>query len=156
MKTCFLSVFMGLFIEDAKKEHENITDQIFLTSTEPTTQRTLIVEGNAYSVWVYVLSIDKESVDFEGYLCSLIDPKLSLDLPFEKKNGSKVSLPASLANSYSYVKDLNRKDIKVVWNKELVSIYIKNTPYLVMNLSTKMCYSKALSKDCSYGNALFS
>lgn len=154
MKAFFLSVFNGFFIRGTKKDYEDVDDYIFLTSTDPDTQRTLIIEGNSHAVWAYMLSVDKESIDFKGFLCNLVDRHLLPNRPSKNKDIIETFLPAYLLNQYSCVKGLKRKDIKIIWGEEQVDIHIKNILYMVMNLRTKMCYSKAISKDSSYGSAL--
>ncbi len=155
MKTFFLSVIDGLFPTLTKENSIKKEGSVFLTSTNSLTGRTLVIEEDAYSVWAHMLSSDKESIDFEGFLCSVVAPKLSKNDTLEStKDTKEMPLPTSLSNYYSYVRNLKNEDIQIDWEKDRVSVYIRNVPYMIMDLNTKTSYSKSLAKDCIYGNIL--
>ncbi|TSE06083.1 hypothetical protein [Aquimarina algiphila] len=155
MMAQLLSIFNVLF---SKNQQENLVhddSRIFLTSTHTTSGRILMIEEEAYAVWAYLLNPDKESIDFDGFLCAVVDP-LSSDIhPYEITKGRRdAPLPATFANKYSYIKNLKKKDIRVHWEKECAIISIKKKKYLVMDINAKTSYSKALVKDCTYGKHL--
>ncbi|MEW7291678.1 hypothetical protein [Aquimarina sp. 2304DJ70-9] len=153
MKTFFLSVIDGLFHAQTKENSTKTENNVFLTSTDA--GRTLIIEEDAYSVWVHVLSPDRGDVDFEGFLCSVVDSKLlKKDIPERIEDKKEIPLPISLSNHYSYVRNLKNEDIQIDWEKDQVSVYIRNVLYLIMDLTTKTSYSKSLAKDCIYGKIL--
>ncbi len=155
MKTLFLSVFDGLFSTCAKKNSATIKNNIFLTATNTITGRTLIIEEDNYSIWVSMLSPDNERIDFEGYLCAVANPKsLNTELLNNTKNKKEVPLPASLANQYSYIKNLKKENIEISWQCEQVNILINNSVYLIMDMYTKESFSKGLAKDSIYGKVL--
>ncbi len=153
--TQLLSIFGILFSKNDQEKVVYYDNRIFLTSTHETSGRILMIEEEAYSVWAYLLHPDKESIDFDGFLCAVVDP-LSFhtrpdDIIKERRN---IPLPATFANRYSYIKNLKKKDIKVHWEKECATISIKKKKYLVMDINAKTSYSKALAKDCAYGKHL--
>ncbi len=155
MKTLFLSVFDGLFSTRTKENSRKIENNLFLTYTNATTGRTLIIEEDLYSVWAYILCLTKEAIDLEGFLCSVTDPKVSeKEVHCTAINKKKRPFPVSLANRYSYVKNLQKKDIQVDWQGECVHVHVRGDLYLIMNLKTKISYSKGLAKDCLYGKVL--
>ncbi|WP_024768775.1 hypothetical protein [Aquimarina macrocephali] len=156
MKIELLSIFDGLFSVNTKeKKPEKSTAKIFITDTHTNSGRTLMIEEETYAVWAYLLSTDKEDIDFDGFLCAVIDPKFSgVNSHKNILERRDAPLPALYANRYSYVKNLKKKDIKIHWQEEHVTIFIKKKVYLIMDLNTKTSYSKGLADDCDYGKQL--
>lgn len=156
MKLILLSIFTSVFaIGTPKTRSEGTVDGIFITSTDPISGRTLMIEEDEYSIWVYVLNADKQGIDFDGFLCSVVDPESITISPKEAtKNGNAPPLTTTFANKYSYIKNLKSKDIKIYWKQNRIEIKLKKEMYLIMDLASKTSYSKALSKDCYYGNTL--
>ncbi|AXT50760.1 hypothetical protein D1818_07925 [Aquimarina sp. BL5] len=156
MKLILLSIFTSVFAIGAPKTRsEGSVDGIFITSTDPISGRTLMIEEDEYSIWVYVLNPDKQGIDFDGFLCSVVDPESITISPKEAtKNGNAPPLTTNFANKYSYIKNLKSKDIKVYWKQNRIEIKLKKETYLIMDLDSKTSYSKALSTDCYYGNKL--
>jgi hypothetical protein len=156
MKIELLSIFDGLFSVNTKeKKQETSTAKIFMTYTHTNSGRTLMIEEEDYAVWAYLLSIDKEEIDFEGFICAVINPRFS-DVKSYKNTRERrdAPLPAIYANRYSYVKNLKKKDIKIHWQEEYVTIFIKKRVYLIMDLNSKTSYSRGLADDCDYGKRL--
>ncbi|WP_103070339.1 hypothetical protein [Aquimarina sediminis] len=151
-----LTIFEGLFsVNEKEKKSENHVTQIFLTSTHTNSGRTLMIEEESHSVWAYLLRPDKEGIDFDGFICAVVDPLSSEIDPKEITKGKKdAPLPAMFANRYSYIKNLKKKDIKIHWENERVTVFIKKKVYLIMDLNTKVSYSRGLSKNCVYGKKL--
>ncbi|MHA7057843.1 hypothetical protein ACWGOQ_0011520 [Aquimarina sp. M1] len=156
MKIILLSLFTSVFaIGTPKTRSPRTVDGIFITSTDPVSGRTLMIEEDEYSIWVYVLNKDMQGIDFDGFLCSVVDPESITISPKEAtKNGNAPPLTTAFANKYSYIKNLKSKDIKVFWKQNSIEIKLKKETYLIMDLKTKTSYSKALSEDCYYGNTL--
>ncbi|WP_299314097.1 hypothetical protein [uncultured Aquimarina sp.] len=156
MKLILLSIFTSVFaIGTPKTRSEGTIDGIFITSTDPISGRTLMIEEDEYSVWVYVLNLDKQGIDFDGFLCSVVDPESITISPKEAtKNGNSPPLTTNFANKHSYIKNLKSKDIQVHWKQNRIEIKLKKEIYLIMDLDSKISYSKALSTDCYYGNKL--
>ncbi len=154
--TQLLTLFDVLFSLNIKeKKKKSRTTKIFMTSTHKSSGRTLVLEEEAYTLWAYLLSPDKENVDFEGLVCAVVDPlALPIDLKEISKIKKEIPLPTAYASKYSYVKNLKKKNIKIQWQKESITILIKKKTYLIMDMNTKTSYSKALSKDCDYGKQL--
>ncbi|WP_378183786.1 hypothetical protein [Aquimarina sp. SS2-1] len=156
MKLILLSIFTSIFaIGTPKPRSARNVDGIFITSTDPESGRTIMIEEDEYSIWVYVLNPDMQGIDFDGFLCSVVDPESINISPKEAtKNGNAPPLTSAFANQYSYIKNLKSKDIKIHWKSNRIEIKLKKETYLIMDLKTKTSYSKALSEDCYYGNAL--
>ncbi|MGY3795099.1 hypothetical protein [uncultured Aquimarina sp.] len=156
MKLILLSLFTSVFaIGEPKTKLVANVEGIFITSTDPISGRTLMIEEDEYSVWVYLLNKDKQGIDFDGFLCSVVDPESITISPQEAtKNGNAPPLTTNYANKYSYIKNLKSKDIKIYWKQNRVEIKLKKEIYLIMDLQDKISYSKALSQDCYYGNSL--
>ncbi|WP_074408103.1 MULTISPECIES: hypothetical protein [Aquimarina] len=156
MKIELLSIFDGLFSVNTKeKKQETSASKIFMTDTHTNSGRTLMIEEEDYAVWAYLLSTDKEDIDFDGFLCAVIDPRFSDVKSYKNiRERRDAPLPALYANRYSYVKNLKKKDIKIHWQEEYVTIFIKKKVYLVMDLNARTSYSKGLANDCDYGKQL--
>lgn len=155
MMTQLLSIFSILFPKNKQEKLINDNRRFFLTSTHTTSGRILMIEEEAYAVWAYLLHPDKESIDFDGFLCAVVNPLSSDIQPYEITKGRRdAPLPATFANKYSYIKNLKKKDIKIRWEKEYATILIKKKTYLVMDINARTSYSKALVKDCTYGKHL--
>lgn len=133
-------------------ESAKTRDRIFITSTDFESSRTLLIEEDENSVWAYLLKPNKEGIDFDGFICAVKNPKaIQAGVVETTKNGSAPALTSAFANKYSFIKKLRKQDIKIVWNDTSVSVCIKDDVYLVMNLNTKMSYSKGISKSGPYG-----
>ena len=156
MKIILLSLIANVFaIGEPKTRSSNITEGIFITSTDSISGRTLMIEEDEYSIWAYMLNKDIEGIDFDGFLCSVVDPKSITINPKEAtKNGNSPPLTNEFSNKYSYIKNINSNDIEISWKDNRIEIKLKKEIYLVMDLETKTSYSKALAKDCYYGNTL--
>lgn len=156
MKTQLVTIFDMFFGAKCKKEIvEDSTSKIFLTHTDTSSGRTLMIEEEAHTVWAYILCEDKENIDFDGFLCAVTDPFSSNITPQEITHGKKdAPLPSVFANKYSYVENLKKKDIKIQWEKEHVNVFVKKNLYLIMDINTRSSYSRGLLKDCDYGMRL--
>lgn len=157
MKQILPSLFTDIFFLDSNKTKSIKTpnDKIFMTSTDSISGRTLMIEEDDYSVWVYILKPNMEGVDFDGFLCAIVDPQfLKIDPREATKNGNATPLTSNYSNQYSYIRDISSKDINVYWKQDSIEIKLKKETYLIMDLKTKVSYSKALSRDCYYGNTL--
>ncbi len=153
MRTLFLSMLDGLFTKENKENSECRSNKIFFTETDPKSNRTLIIEEDEYAVWTHMLSDNKEEVDFEGFLCTVVNPD-TFYVDSEKVIKKDKPLPIAFANPYSFVKNLRKKDISVQWQKNCATILIKDKVYLIMDMNTRTAYSKALSTDCEFGKRL--
>lgn len=153
MKTLLLSMFDGLFMQEVSVNSERNTDTIFLKDTDPVSGRTLMIEEDAHNIWAYMLSPDKAEIDFEGFLCTVVDPHKS-DINYQEISKADGPISANLTNSYTYIKNIKKKHITIHWKKKHVVILIKNKVHLVMDMNTKTSYSKGLSEDCTYGKVL--
>ncbi len=149
MKTLILSMINGLFPVKEKSIIRN--DKIFLTSLDTTSGRILMIEEDIFNVWVYMLHRDKKRIDFNGFLCTVINPEISNTT--EKANKDTI-LPKKYISSHGYVKNLKKKDITIHWHKNYASVLIRNRVYLVMDIKSKIGYSKGLLRNCEYGKPL--
>ncbi|MBQ0735937.1 hypothetical protein [Aquimarina celericrescens] len=153
MKTLILSIINGLFTKEVREPKKLHGNSVFITATEPIIGRTIIIEQDSYSIWVYLLTPNKLEIDFDGFLCSVVTPV--------KPNGTlkdftikEQPLPIEFSNKYSFIKNLNKEDIKIDWQENQVILSIKEEVFLIMNMETKTSYSKSLSCNCPYGKSL--
>ncbi len=158
MKQIIPSLFTDIFFLDSNKTKtiKTTSDKIFMTSTDTVSGRILMIEEDDYSVWAYILKPNMEGVDFDGFLCSIVDPyALKIDPKEATKNGNATPLTSNFSNQYSYIRNISSKDINICWKQDQIEIKLKKETYLIMDLKTKVSYSKALSRDCYYGNKLY-
>ena len=157
MKQILPSLIADIFFIDTTKTKpsKTTTDKIFMTSTDAESGRTLMIEEDEYSIWAYILKPNMEGVDFDGFLCAIVDPNsLNIHPEDATKNGNGTPLTAHYSNQYSYMRNVSSKDIHIYWKQDQIEIKLKKEIYLIMDLKTKASYSKALSKDCYYGYTL--
>ncbi len=156
MKLILLSLVAGIFwIDPSRTKFENTFQKILITNTDQDSGRTLMIEEDEYSIWAYVLNAHAPGVDFDGFVCSIRNPKtLEIDPKEATKNGNAPPLTAAFANKYSYIENVSVHDIKIRWTPHQIEIKLKDETYLIMDLRSKTSYSKALSQNCYYGNSL--
>ena len=150
MKKLLSSFFEEWFLINGSRNHQ---DTIFITSTDNATGRTIMIEENEYNVWVYLLRSDKGGIDFKGFLCTVINPKKN-DASIQEKPVADTLLPSSIVNSFGYIKNIRKKHISIHWQPDYVSVLVKNKVYLIMDIVSKVSYSKGLAEDCEYGKCL--
>lgn len=157
MKFYFLSFFLLVVSTSFTSEDHCITQQekVFIQTSNPNNGQLLIIEEDEYSVYAYIIRKDKKGIDFDGFLCSVVDPKKDdLDLEAIMESGAPPPLIKKYANDFSYVKNLKEKDITITWNSTSVEIKIKGEKYLIMDFVNKVSYSKSLKMDGPYGKML--
>lgn len=151
MKTVITIFLFAIFSNSINPE----TQKIFIQSESPINSRLLIIEEDEHSVYVYIVREDRESIEFDGFLCSVTNPfDNNIDLEKYKESGYPPPLIEKYANEYSYVKNLKTEDISIKWSENLAEISIKGVKYLKMDLANKISYSKSLKTDCPYGKQL--
>ncbi|GAA3509444.1 hypothetical protein GCM10022393_22390 [Aquimarina addita] len=156
MKPIVLSLLTDVFSKDSSRTKSKTTiNRIFITDTDPQSERTIMIEEDEYSIWAYLLQPDMQGIDFDGFICAVIDPKtMKIDPKDATKNGNATPLDATFSNQYSYVKGIKKEDINVSWKPNKIEVLLKKELYLIMDIETKTSYSKALASDCYYGNKL--
>lgn len=165
---CGFSLFLFSNCNEVEEKEETTTDgfettnsdsdmeYIFLELIDTNSGRTVIIEENDNSIWAYVLTPDNQNIDFDGFICSTIDP-VEANSPLiqqKMKEGFAPPLSVEFTNEYSVLKEVNPNDIKVVSGDSTIEIYLKNEKYLVLDLTNRTGYSKAISKPGGYGNPL--
>lgn len=120
--------------------------------------RTLVIEGDGFSVWAYLLQEDDENIDFSGFVCSL-GTVVESDAEVERflKEGNQPPLLQEYANEHSVVKDLSGDEIAVeVLDSNTLMVSVRAKEYLLIDVEEKQCYSIAVSQDGPYGYVLMS
>ncbi len=118
--------------------------------------RTLVVEGDGFSVWAYLLNDDDESIDFSGFLCAtgtLVES--SEEVVHFLTEGNQPPLLREFANEFSIVADLQAEDITVdALAEDKLAVSIRGKQYLLLDLADKQAYSIAVSEDGPYAYKL--
>ena len=117
----------------------------------------IIVEGNEYSVFAYIMknSSAEPIIQQDGFLCSRGTILQSASEVLEYvKNGFSPPLISEFSNDYSVVEKISNKNINIVFENNMVKIYINEDLYLKMDIDKGISYSKALSKEGPYGRPL--
>lgn len=115
--------------------------------------RTLVIEGDGFSAWVYLLQEDDETIDFSGFLCSL-GTLVESDADVERflQEGNQPPLLKEFANEFSVVEDVVAEDIVVdMLNEENLTVSLRGQQYLLLDIEEKQSYSIAVSQDGPYG-----
>ena len=105
-----------------------------------------------------IVSDEESSAGLQAYGADVDYIKSNLD-HYLKNNLKDIetddkALPKKYINSCGYIKNLKKKDISIHWHKDYASILIKNKVYLVMDITSRMGYSRGLSGSCEYGKPL--
>ncbi|EMR01332.1 hypothetical protein [Cesiribacter andamanensis] len=118
--------------------------------------KSVIIEGDGITVWVYVLKEDEETVDFGGFLCATGQP-IDDNSEIERylMEGNQPPLHQDYANEHSVVENLQADDIGVeVLGTDKITVSIRKKVYLILDLAQKQSHSIALSQDGPYGMVL--
>lgn len=133
-----------------------MTTDIYLSFHLAELDRTLVVEGDGFSVWAYLLNDDDESIDFSGFLCStgtLVDTDEEVERFI--KEGNQPPLLRVFANDLSVINDLSSEDISVdALDDESLAVSIRGKQYLLMDMADKQAYSIAVAQDGPYAYML--
>ena len=118
--------------------------------------RTLVIDGDGFSIWVYLLQEDDESIDFSGFLCSM-GTVVDSDAEVERflQEGNQPPLQKEFENEYSVVGEVVPEDISVeVLDSENLTVSVKGRQYLLLDLAERQSYSIAVAEDGPYGYKL--
>lgn len=137
----------------AKENRTKRTDKIFLSSSDSVSGRTLMIEEDEYNVLVYVLEPDNAGIDFISFLCTVIYPK-SYNADSSELDADASLLPRDYISSFGFIMNLKKKDLTIHWQRDYVSILIKDKVFMILDLAAKVGYSKGLLKACKYGKPL--
>ncbi|AHM58326.1 hypothetical protein D770_00250 [Flammeovirgaceae bacterium 311] len=120
--------------------------------------RTLVIDGDGFSVYAFLLKEDEETIDFDGFLCStgtLVDNEAEVGRYIQE--GNQPPLMKQYANEFSVVKDLKAEEVGVeVLDQETLAVSIRGKQYLLLDSAEKQAYSIAVSEDGPYGYVLMS
>ena len=118
--------------------------------------RTLVIDGDGFSVYAFLLKDDEESIDFDGFICStgtLVENETEVKRFIQE--GNQPPLMKKYANELSVVEDIKAEDIDVeVLDDETLAVSIRGRQYMLMDLAEKQSYSIAVSEDGPYGYML--
>jgi hypothetical protein len=130
-------------------EKEDLYLSVHLTQSN----RTVVLEGDGFSVWIYVLNEQQEGVDFSGILCSL--GKLSANEEEIQRfisEGNQPPLLAEYASEEAVINDLDPEDIRIEeLDDDLIMVYIEDEAYAQIQPLEKLVFTKALSQSSPYG-----
>ncbi len=129
---------------------------LYLSYHLATLDKTMVIEGDGFSVWAYLLQDDEQSIDFSCFLCAT-GTLAETDADVERflEEGNQPPLMKEFANEWSVVEALQAEDIGVeALDDETISISIRNKEYLLIDLAEKIGYSIAIAKDGPYGQLL--
>ncbi|WP_224999208.1 hypothetical protein [Cesiribacter sp. SM1] len=120
--------------------------------------RTLVIDGDGFSVYAFLLKEDDESIDFDGFLCStgtLVENEAEVARFIQE--GNQPPLMKQYANEHSVVKDLKADEVGVeVLDDETLAVSIRGKQYLLLDIAEKQSYTIAVTEDGPYGYVLMS
>ncbi len=127
-------------------------EPIFLSQFNSELDRHLVIEGDEFAVWAYILNSAEDNIEIDGFLCSrglILDALKEVETYIEK--GMAPPLSKEYANEFSIHAELETEDITVAWEADSVFILIKGEEYLELDLTEKKSYSKAIAMAGPYG-----
>ena len=130
------------------------TEDIYLSVHLPQHNRTVVLEGDGFSLWVYLLNEEQEGVEFSGLVCSL--GKISTDMEEVQrfaKEGNQPPLHQDYAAELAVQEGLDQEGIRVEeLDDNLIVIYLDDEPFVKIDPENKLVYSKALKEAGPYGH----
>lgn len=136
-----------------KSRKYTMNADLYLSYHLATQEKTLVIEGDGFSVWAYLLQEDEETIDFSCFLCAtgpLVEGSADVERFLEE--GNQPPLMQDFANEYSVVENLHTEDISVEpLDAETISVSIRGKEYLRIDTANKSSYSIAVAKDGPYG-----
>lgn len=130
--------------------------ELYLSYHLATLKKTMVIEGDGFSVWAYLLQEDEETIDFSCFLCatgSLVESSTDVERFLEE--GNQPPLMQEFANEYSVVENLQAEDIGVEPQDAVtISVSIRGKEYLRIDTASKTSYSLAVAKDGPYGQVM--
>ncbi len=131
--------------------------EIYLEILNKNQERSLIIEGDAYSVWAYLLlnREDGHEIEMEGFICSRGTVLESDDQVMDFiRNGLSTPLVKEYQSEFSVQKNISNEDFSVEWSDEVITIQLKEEVFLIMDLIRNIACSKSVSKKGIYGTPL--
>jgi len=126
-----------------------MAEDIFISSYDSSSDHHLIIEGDAESVWAYLVSGDGQTILTHGFVCSLVQPIDELPEPVDKRKPPP--LIKRFASTQSVIPDLREEQISVEWTDQQANVFIDNTLFLVMEIDTRRARCRAISMPGRYG-----
>jgi hypothetical protein len=118
--------------------------------------RTLVIDGDGFSVYAFLLKEDDETIDFDGFLCStgtLVENEAEVARFIQE--GNQPPLMKQFANEYSVVTDLKADEVGVeVLDEDTLAVSIRGKQYLLLDIAEKQSYTIAVTEDSPYGYVL--
>ena len=116
-----------------------------------TSNLSLVIESNAESVWVYLLSSSGKFLK-DAFLLSAIEPIAELDKE-AMKSGDAPVLIKSIASETAYQPKFVESDFKVIWSETGLdaAVHFKNSPIAAIYNNQKSGYSKSLAESSGFG-----
>ncbi|MEM7374607.1 MAG: hypothetical protein AAF587_38800 [Bacteroidota bacterium] len=128
---------------------------IYISETNAVQRQELIIEGDAHSVWAYVLNLPENKVKFDGFVCSrgTIVERSEEVKEFIAK-GISPPLMKRYSNQYSIQTGLESRHIQIDWRENTISIKVREVDFLILDLENQISYTKAVSNNGPYGSPL--
>lgn len=131
-------------------------DPIYIAKYLDLIKKDLIIEEDLHSIWIYLLDPEKDNkIILDGFICSTgtilentSDVKKYIDQDFSPP------ISKDYSNDFSIQKDLSETDFRIDATDNRVSIFIKDSCFMILDLTYMKSYSKSVSKAGPYGFSL--
>ncbi len=132
-------------------------EEIYLTQYNESQKLSVIIEGDQYSVWAYIVDNENEEMNilFHGFVCSkglIVNTNEAVKLHLNQ--GAAPPLMREYANEYSIQNDISNDRLFIVWNHSIVKVFIDKIEFLILHIGKRKSYARGVSKTGPYGATL--
>ena len=128
-------------------------EQIYIALHFDSINKDLIIEEDDHSIWAYILDSERDNkIVLAGFICSTgTIVKKSSDVKEFIKKDFAAPISEDFINSFTIQKDLQEADFKIDISDSKVTIFIKDTRFVILDFVHSNSYSKSVSKPGPYG-----
>jgi hypothetical protein len=129
-------------------------EEIFITSDSPDDSYQCVVEGDNYTVWMYLYNYDKKEIVADSAVCSLSDPITYDEFKRIFKKGDTPRIVKEYASKQAIIKDMKNSRLSIKWadNNISVVVMIDDEPFSMIIKDKKPGFSKAIENPCPWAN----
>jgi hypothetical protein len=131
-------------------------DLVYISKHLDSIKMDLIIEEDKHSIWTYLLDpINGNKIILDGFICSTgtiventSDVKRYIDQDFSPP------ISQDYSNEFSIQRDLTEMDFRIETTNNGVSIFIKDSCFVILDLIGMNSYSKSVSKPGPFGSPI--
>ncbi|BCU77820.1 hypothetical protein llg_25350 [Luteolibacter sp. LG18] len=127
-------------------------EDLFLSLGSEASGRAAVVEGDGYSVWLYLTAPGQQRPVADGIVCSLVPPTDELVSPYG--DGGPPVLLRKHASDMAVQTGFSAGDIGLLFSQDghSVAVILRGEPWAYISHTENRGYSKGLSLDGPFGH----